>query len=83
MLVEVVKSPRRPETYLYVEKGQDFDALPEALRNIFGEPEKVLGLNLTPDKQLARFSGAHVLAEIAEKGFFLQMPDEHEGDESC
>lgn len=73
-LVDVFKSPRKPDTYLYLEKGQDLEALPEGLRQVFGEPQHVLSLKLTPDRQLARYTGQEVLEGLEDKGFFLQMP---------
>ncbi|MEE4201999.1 MAG: YcgL domain-containing protein [Halieaceae bacterium] len=81
-LVEVFKSNRKSETYLYLPRGCEQDTLPEALRQVFGKPEYVLGLDLTPDRQLARFTGAEVLAAIEEQGFFLQLP-ESDADEDA
>jgi len=75
-LVEVFKSLRKAETFLYVERGEDFEALPEALRAVFGEPQHVISLKLTPERKLARYSGQEVLAAIEQQGFFLQMPPE-------
>jgi uncharacterized protein YcgL (UPF0745 family) len=40
----------------------------------FGEPEAVMILVLDPQRKLARADTAEVLADIAEKGFYLQMP---------
>lgn len=74
-LVEVFKSKRKPDTYLYLPKGCDHEALPPALREVFGDPEYVLGLDLQPDRQLARYSGEEVLAALEDQGFFLQLPD--------
>ncbi len=76
MWVEVFKSTRKPETYVYLERGADWSALPESLRKVFGEPESVLSLMLKPERQLARYSGAYVLERISQQGFFLQMPDQ-------
>ena len=82
-LVEVFKSPRKADTYLYIERGADFETLPETLRGIFGEPEHILSLKLTPERKLARYSGQEVLAAIDDKGFFLQMPPEKLDDAVC
>ena len=76
MLVEIFKSPRKPDTYLYLERGADVDKLPEALRQVFGVPELVMSLKLTEDRKLARYSGARVLEAIAAEGYFLQLPPE-------
>jgi hypothetical protein len=86
MLVEVFRSARKAETYLYLPKGADQQTLPEALTSVFGRLEFVLGLDLQPERQLARYSGAEVLAAIDRDGFFLQMPDQDnpaEEDTAC
>ena len=74
-LIEVFKSKRKPDTYLYLPKGCDQDTLPATLRKLFGEPQYVLGLDLQPDRQLARYSALEVLTAIEEQGFLLQLPD--------
>ena len=76
-LVEVYKSSRKPGTYLYIERGSDLADLPEGLREAFGAPERVLSLKLTDGRQLARYTGAEVLAAIDSQGFFLQLPPQH------
>lgn len=60
--------------YVYVDRKEGVSALPEALLQIFGEPEHVMDMILTPGKTLARAEAPKVLEDIAEKGFFLQMP---------
>ncbi|GGC72665.1 YcgL domain-containing protein [Marinobacter halophilus] len=76
--VSVFRSSKKSDTYLYVRRGQKWEDLPEALRSIFGKPVHAMDLLLSPDKQLARTSGQEVLAALADKDFFLQMPEETE-----
>lgn len=73
-LVQVYKSRRKTEMYLYVDKARGLADVPEALMSQFGEPEEVMLLMLSPQRKLARAEAAEVLAEIADKGFYLQMP---------
>lgn len=73
-LCEVFRSPRRSETYLYVDKSAGYKDLPEALLEQFGEPESVMTLLLTPEKRLARVDATEVLARIESQGYYLQMP---------
>lgn len=82
-LVQVYKSRRKADTYLYMEKGAAFEELPEALQKVFGEPEPVLLISVTKDKQLARYSGEEVLAQLADKGFLLQLPPGDEKLNQC
>jgi len=76
--VSVFRSSKKADTYLYVRRGQKWDELPEALRSIFGKPVHAMDLLLTPQKQLSRTTGQAVFDALAEKDFFLQMPEEHE-----
>ena len=73
-LVELFRSSRKEEMYLYVEKARGLVDVPEVLLKQFGEAESVMTLVLEPDRKLARANAAEVLADIEEKGFYLQMP---------
>lgn len=77
--VSVFRSNKKRDTYLFVRRGQKWDALPDSLRSIFGEPVHAMDLVLTPDRKLARTSGQQVLEALSEKDFFLQMPEEQDG----
>lgn len=74
MLCFIYKSLKKEELYLYLDKKDDFSALPEALLQSVGRLEFVMELELTPERKLAREDSAKVLAGLTEKGFFLQMP---------
>lgn len=76
--VSVFRSSKKSDTYIYVRRGQDWEALPDALRQVFGAPVHSMDLLLTKEKKLARTTGEEVLASIEEKDFFLQMPEEQE-----
>ncbi|MBO6849644.1 MAG: YcgL domain-containing protein [Marinobacter sp.] len=76
--VSVFRSSKKADTYLYVRRGQVWDELPESLRGIFGAPVHAMDLILTPERKLARTSGRQVLDAIADKDFFLQMPEEQD-----
>jgi uncharacterized protein YcgL (UPF0745 family) len=60
--------------YLYVDKANDLVDVPDELLARFGEPEPVMALMLDPARKLARASAVEVLEQIAEQGFYLQMP---------
>ena len=76
--VSVFRSSKKNDTYLFVRRGQEWEELPESLRGIFGQPVHSMDLVLTPDRKLARTTGKQVLDAIAEKDFFLQMPEEQD-----
>jgi hypothetical protein len=74
LLCQVFKSSRKQEMYLYVDKARGLEDVPEVLMTQFGEPQAVMVLLLDPQRKLARADIVEVLADIAEKGFYLQMP---------
>ena len=74
--VSVFRSSKKPDTYIYVRRGQAWDELPDSLRGIFGQPIHAMDLIMTPERKLARTSGKQVLEAIADKDFFLQMPED-------
>ncbi|GAB2716688.1 YcgL domain-containing protein [Halomonas garicola] len=74
IICEVFKSSRKEEMYLYVDKRQGLEEIPEALLEQFGKPVPVFTLLLTADKPLARVNAADVLAAIADQGYYFQMP---------
>ena len=60
--------------YLFVDKKEGLSQIPESLRELFGAPELVLDMLLTPNKKLARSDASEILLSIKDKGYFLQMP---------
>lgn len=77
-LVSVYKSPKRDEMYLYLNKRDKLDAMPDALKPAFGEPVHVMDLLLTPGKKLARTDADKVRSELEERGYYLQMPPQQD-----
>lgn len=73
-LVEIFRSSRKEEMYLYVEKSAGLKNVPEVLMKQFGEAESVMTLLLEPSRKLARADAAEVLSGIDEQGYYLQMP---------
>jgi uncharacterized protein YcgL (UPF0745 family) len=74
MFCQVYRSSRRQEMYLYVDKAEGLERIPEALLQRFGEPEAVMLVHLDGKRQLARADAGEVVREIREQGYYLQMP---------
>jgi uncharacterized protein YcgL (UPF0745 family) len=70
----VYRSPRKQEMYIYLAREDGFDALPNGLRESFGEPILVIELELSPDRKLAREDVGRVMSNLRDQGFHLQMP---------
>ncbi|MBZ9560397.1 MULTISPECIES: YcgL domain-containing protein [Modicisalibacter] len=73
-LCEIFRSPRKEEMYLYVDKRRGLEPVPEELLERFGKPQPVMTLLLGTERKLARVDTARVIAAIAEKGYYLQLP---------
>lgn len=73
-LCDIYRSPRKDEMYLYVDKREGMERVPENLLQLFGKPQHLTTLLMTPEKQLARADANKVLNEIRERGYYLQMP---------
>ena len=74
MQAYVYKSLRKPDTYVYLRKRDDFAVMPDAVRSPLGELAFVLEVALTPERRLARADAAVVRGNLATHGFHLQFP---------
>lgn len=70
----VYRSARRPDTYVYVPREDDFSEIPESLLARLGPLERALEFDLTPERRLAQCNPHVVLAQLDEHGYFLQLP---------
>ena len=70
----VYKSLKKADTYLYLAKRDDFAGLPEPLRTQLGRLQFVLEVQLTAERKLARENPEVVRANLASRGFHLQVP---------
>ncbi len=76
----IYRSSRKDEMYLYLMVKDGFDEVPKALMAMFGEPSLVMGLELSPERALAREDSRVVIKSLHDQGFFLQMPPNLEPD---
>ena len=74
VLCDIYKTDKKQEMYLYVAREDGLERLPEPLLQQFGKPILVTTLVLTENKKLARADVRQVMANIADKGFYLQLP---------
>ncbi|QLE87823.1 MULTISPECIES: YcgL domain-containing protein [Shewanella] len=74
MICAVYKSRRKLDTYLFVEKRNQFERVPEPLMEMFGAPELVMMLPLEKRSHLAFADINKVKVELEEKGYYLQLP---------
>ncbi len=69
----IYRSPRKADTYLYLAQKDDFESVPAALLEVFGEPEFCFDFELTADRKLAKENAGEVLQNLEARGFHLQM----------
>jgi len=70
----VYKSLRKADTYVYLAGRDDFGRIPDPVRDSLGELRFVLELALVPGRRLAREDADVVRANLATRGFHLQLP---------
>ena len=74
MLTAVYKSTKKTDTFLYVEKRDDFTKVPSALLEMFGRPQYVMMFDLTKRTSLGTADITLVKNKLSEEGFYLQIP---------
>ena len=78
MFCVIYRSTQRDQTYLYVEKKDDFSRVPEALMKSFGKPQLVMLMPLDGRKQLSNADLEKVKTALTEQGYYLQLPPPQE-----
>lgn len=74
MICAVYKSRLKPDSYLFVEKRNEFERVPEPLMAMFGTPQLVMVLPILKRDHLAFADIDKVKYDLAEKGYYLQLP---------
>ncbi|MEW5681861.1 MAG: YcgL domain-containing protein [Pseudomonadota bacterium] len=78
MLCAVYKSLKKDSTYLFVERRDDFSAVPEPLLAAFGTPVLVTLINLAKREHLAQADINKVRQQLTAQGYYLQLPPPEE-----
>jgi uncharacterized protein YcgL (UPF0745 family) len=74
LICEIYRCAKKEGMYVYVDKEDGVDKLPEALKKRTGRLILAMTLVISPGKKLARAKSEDVLIAIENQGFFLQMP---------
>lgn len=74
MQCAIYKGTKKIDHYLYVEKENDFSRVPQALMDILGQLELVIGLELSSERHLAQADVNEVMRQLSEQGYYFQMP---------
>ncbi|CUS48594.1 MAG: hypothetical protein HLUCCO02_00910 [Idiomarinaceae bacterium HL-53] len=74
----VLRSKKKPDTYLYLKENTSLQDLPESLQMLFTPHEQAMKLWLKPEQKLARLSGQALMKHLDEPGYYLQLPPAHQ-----
>ena len=74
MLCVIYKSSKKEQTYLFVEKRDEFSKVPAALMAMFGTPMLVTLIKLATKDKLAMADVTRVKEDLAQLGYYLQLP---------
>ena len=83
---QVYRASRQDEMYVYLREDLEPDSLPTELLSLVKELTLVMGLELSPERKLAREDVMTVIKNLQDQGYHLQMPPDplqpmlHEGD---
>ncbi|MCG7560011.1 MULTISPECIES: YcgL domain-containing protein [Pseudoalteromonas] len=78
MLAAVYKSSKKADTYLFIEKRDDFSKVPDPLMATFGTPIFVIIVDLAKRKKLGTADLSNVKQKLIDDGFYLQLPPPQE-----
>lgn len=73
-LSAVYKSPKKIDTFLYVEKRDEFSRVPAQLMKQFGEPKFVMTIPLAKREHIAGISRQKFSDKLQKEGYYLQLP---------
>ncbi len=74
LIIEIFRSSRNDDMYLYVKKADGLKIVPDALMERFGSGLSVMTMLLKEGQKLARADSAKVIESLRTQGFYLQMP---------
>jgi uncharacterized protein YcgL (UPF0745 family) len=72
----IYKGNRKADTFLYIERLDDFERVPDSLLALLGELQQVMQLTLSLSKPLANADVEEVMQLLESQGYYLQMPPE-------
>jgi len=70
----VYASQRKPNTYVWLQTRDGFDVLPEPLTLMLGELRLAMEVELDDTRRLPQEDAKEVLANLAARGWHLQIP---------
>ena len=78
MICAVYRSSKRPNTYLFLTKKDDFSVIPAELLQVFGRPELVMLLTEDKLEKVLSVSKEKLLQELTTNRYWLWIRQEEE-----
>ncbi|MWN05560.1 hypothetical protein GA0061081_11133 [Gilliamella bombicola] len=69
----IYRSTKKENCYLYMDKENDFSAIPEKIMSLFGTPVFTMKVLLDGKRRFVVGSSDEIEEKIKTDGFFLQM----------
>ncbi len=70
----IYKGVKKADHYLYIEREDDFERVPEHLLKMLGELILVMTIELSEERKLMQADVLQVMAELETQGYYFQMP---------
>ena len=80
MEAHVYKSQKRADTYVFVADRDGISRLPEGLQARLSPFAFVMTLQIDPDLKLAQAHAPEVMTQLADRGWYLQLPPSQAAD---
>jgi len=78
MIYAIYKGSKRPNTYLFLAKKDDFSPVPAELRKLFGTPQLITLLPESKIQKVIEISPEKLVEELKTTGYFLWVKAEEE-----
>jgi len=77
LIIDIYRSSKKEGLYVYLKKDDTVDSLPEEFKKHCGKLEHSMRMLLTPEKKLANADTKKVIAQLSERGYYIQMPPQN------
>ncbi len=71
----IYKSLKKQGAYIYLDKMDNFEVLPQPLLQALGKLEWVMNLKLEPQTRLALADARQVIADLQQQHYYFQYHD--------
>lgn len=70
----IYKGSKKDAHYLYIEREDDFERVPDSLLAVLGELSLVMCIELSAARKLMQADVEKVMQALADQGYYFQIP---------